>query len=171
VRTELYILVTRLFEAGMAKYPIEYLNNSKSAECERILRALPEWFGIESALLKYCEEVKDLPVLVARNESGSVTGLLSIIHRKGMASEIHVMGVLPDYHRQGIGRMLIEAAAESARGEDASLLAVKTLGPSHPKPGGYTGTKNFYERLGFLCVEEFSSLWPDMPCLLLVKVL
>lgn len=38
----------------------------RSADCERILHALPDWFGIESSIVEYVEEVATLPTFVAR---------------------------------------------------------------------------------------------------------
>ena len=37
-----------------------------SADCGRILRSLPDWFGIESAIVGYVEQVSALPTFVAR---------------------------------------------------------------------------------------------------------
>lgn len=37
----------------------------RSADCERILHALPDWFGIDSAIVEYVEEVATLPTFVA----------------------------------------------------------------------------------------------------------
>jgi hypothetical protein len=49
-------------------------------------------------------------------------------------------------------------------------LQVKTLGPSQPDED-YQKTLRFYVALGFTPLEEFRSLWPENPCLLLVKSL
>jgi hypothetical protein len=45
-----------------------------------------------------------------------------------------------------------------------------TLGPSHPDPG-YAGTRAFYAAMGFRPVEERHDVWPDNPCLVMVKPL
>lgn len=50
------------------------------------------------------------------------------------------------------------------------LLQVKTLGASHPD-AGYARTRHFYERWGFLPLEE-TALWGEgTPCLIMVKPL
>jgi len=47
---------------------------------------------------------------------------------------------------------------------------VKTLGPSHPD-AGYARTRHFYEKCGFLPLEE-TDLWgDDNPCLFMVMPL
>jgi GNAT superfamily N-acetyltransferase len=155
----------------LTKPHIEELTTNKSAECERILRALPEWFALEEPLLNYCREVAHLPVFVSKSSSDEVTGLLSLIHHNEFTSEIHVMGVLPEFHRTGIGHALVERAIIQAKSRGSRLLEVKTLGPSHPNPGGYINTLQFYRKIGFLPVEELHGLWAENPCLLLIKVL
>lgn len=47
---------------------------------------------------------------------------------------------------------------------------MKTLGPSHPSPE-YAATRRFYEACGFRGLEELHDLWPDNPCLIMVKPL
>jgi GNAT superfamily N-acetyltransferase len=79
------------------------------------------------------------------------------------------MGVLPEYHRGGIGRRLVAAAEAWLRGQAVEYLQVKTLSPAHPDPG-YSRTRAFYQALGFRPLEEFPLLWgAETPCLLMVK--
>ena len=74
------------------------------------------------------------------------------------------------HHGRGVGRAMIEALERDARDGGVQLLMVKTLGPSHPDPG-YARTRRFYERMGFLPLEE-THLWGgDIPCLIMVKPL
>ena len=87
------------------------------------------------------------------------------------ALELHVMGVLPAWHRRGAGRALVERAAAYARAEGYSLLHVKTLAPSDPDPG-YTATRAFYAAAGFRPLEVLPEVWgPEDPCLLMVRPL
>jgi len=79
--------------------------------------------------------------------------------------------VLPEWHRRGVGRMLVEEACVFARNQRARLLQVKTLGPSHPSEE-YARTRAFYEALDFIPLEETTSFWGvDNPCLILVRIL
>ena len=75
------------------------------------------------------------------------------------------------WHRRGIGRALIEGAAELAISKGVRFLTVKTLSPSNDDPN-YARTRLFYEAVGFLPVEEFPMLWgPENPCLFMIRPL
>ncbi len=158
-----------------AAWPVEGPLLGQGAAAETILRALPGWFGIESALLDYAAAAGELPTFVVRasgsGPAGAPAGFVTLRPTSTHALELHVMGVLPEYHRRGIGRALVERAAAYARAEGFALLHVKTLAPSDPDPG-YAATRAFYEALGFVPLEELPQVWgPENPCLLLVRVL
>ena len=79
------------------------------------------------------------------------------------------MGILPEAHRQGLGRRLVSAAEAYLREQGVEYFQVKTLGPSHSDPG-YARTRAFYQGVGFRPLEEFPLLWDvDNPCLIMVK--
>jgi GNAT superfamily N-acetyltransferase len=148
---------------------------------ERILRALPGWFGIESALLDYVRAADELPTLVAlpagtdcagrEVRADEVIGFITLKETSEDALELHVMGILPAWRRRGAGRALVERAAAYARAEGFSLLHVKTLAPSDPDPG-YAATRAFYAAAGFRPLEELPQVWgPENPCLLMVRPL
>lgn len=138
--------------------------------CERILRALPEWFGIEESNRAYIGDLDALPSYVAIAD-GDVAGFLSLKHHFPAASEIHVLAVERSLHRLGIGRALVERAEAGLRAAGVALLQVKTLGPSNPDEG-YRKTREFYKALGFVALEETTVPWgPDNPSLIMVKVL
>ena len=99
--------------------------------CEQILRALPEWFGMPEAVAQYVRDAATLPTWVAvyqRQEAG----FLLLKQHTPYAAEIYAMGVLPEFHRRGIGRALSNAAEAWLRAASVEYLQVKTLGPSHP---------------------------------------
>lgn len=139
------------------------------AAVERLLRGLPEWFGIESSIVEYVEAAGRLPGLLAY-DGGVVVGALVWERHFPTAAEIHLMAVARDRHRQGVGRALVAAAEEALAADGATLMSVKTLGPSHPD-AGYALTRLFYAALGYQPVEELHDLWPGNPCLLMVKPL
>jgi len=140
---------------------------SDVVQCERILRSLPEWFGIEESLVRYLEELPATECFVAENE-GALTGFLSLRHHNPFSSEIHVIAVLAGNHGRGIGRALVERAETELRARSVEYLQVKTLGPSRPD-ASYERTRGFYERMGFRPLEE-NLLWgPVNPCLIMVK--
>jgi GNAT superfamily N-acetyltransferase len=137
---------------------------------ESVLRALPRWFGLEDALRGYVEDARRLPTLLA-TEGPLAVGFLTLKRHTPRAAEIVVMGVLPDEHRRGIGRGLVEAASDLLSAEGVRLLQVKTLGPPHPSES-YARTRAFYESLGFVPLEETTAFWGEAnPCLVMVRQL
>jgi GNAT superfamily N-acetyltransferase len=137
---------------------------------ERLMRDLPEWFGIEESILEYVAAARRLPTLVARDGSGDGIGILLLERHFPEAAEIHLMAVAGSWHRRGVGRALVRLAESIVRGDGGAMLSVKTLGPSHPDVG-YGLTRAFYQACGFLPIEELDDLWPGNPCLILVKPL
>ena len=135
----------------------------RSRLCERILRDLPEWFGIEEATAAYVRDVTGLPTFGIGDDA-----LLSLTLHTPRSAEVHVMAVRRARHRQGLGTALLAAAEDYLRALGVEYLQVKTLGPSHPDEG-YARTRAFYESQGFVPLEEIHGLWGDNPCLLLVK--
>lgn len=149
-------------------YTIEGPLEGQGPVCDRILHALPDWFGIEAALVAYTKAVETLPTLVA-SVGEHTAGFLTLKIHTSYAAELYVMGVLRRYHRQGIGRALVERAEEVLYNQGIEYFQVKTLAPSHPDPG-YGGTRRFYEAIGFRPLEIFPELWgPENPCLLMIK--
>ena len=77
--------------------------------------------------------------------------------------ELHVIGVLKEYHRQGIGRKLFSLAKNYAESKGYSFMQVKTV-----KMGTfdeYDKTNLFYISLGFKEFEVFPTLWDEQnPC-------
>ncbi|MEM7761314.1 MAG: GNAT family N-acetyltransferase [Cyanobacteria bacterium P01_A01_bin.40] len=80
--------------------------SQQSKICEPILRSLPQWFGIESALIQYIEDIEKLPTLIASVESKYV-GFLSYKQHNEYAAELYVMGIISEYQRLGVGRGLV----------------------------------------------------------------
>ena len=145
------------------------LTENKSELCTEILLNLPEWFGIPAAVQRYAEEVVELPLLGCLAD-GKVVGILSLKQHFPATAEIHLIAVRRHWHRRGLGRGLVLAAESRSRERGVKFLMVKTVGPSCPN-GGYRGTRRFYEALGFHPLEELHGVWPDNPCLLMLKSL
>lgn len=149
------------------KIAIEQLAAGEADVCEHILRSLPNWFGIESAIVQYRKDIETMETFVAR-DSGDIIGFVTIHQHFDYAAEIHVMGVLPDNHRGGTGRAMVEHVEQLLAGRAVEYLQVKTLAPSHPDEG-YKKTRTFYSALGFRNLEE-NKLWGDAnPCLIMIK--
>jgi GNAT superfamily N-acetyltransferase len=142
----------------------------QGALAEGILRALPDWFDIEQAIVDYTRAADELPTFVAEGADRAV-GFLTLLPTSTAAMEVHVMAVLPDEHRRGAGRALVERAATYARAGGRTLLHVKTLAASDPCPP-YAATRAFYAAVGFVPLEELPQVWgPENPCLLMVRIL
>ncbi|HZU73937.1 MAG TPA: GNAT family N-acetyltransferase [Acidimicrobiales bacterium] len=138
--------------------------------CRRILAALPGWFSVPESVEDYVRAAEANPTFVARLGPDDV-GFATVIAHSPHAGEIYVMGVLPDRHRQGIGRRLLAAVEADLAAAGAEFLQVKTLSPARPDPG-YARTRAFYEGCGFRVLEEFPLLWgADNPALQLIKAL
>jgi len=142
----------------------------QSHYCEPILRALPDWFGIASALEAYILAIDSLPTFLAA-EGEKIIGFLSLKQHNQYAAEIYVMGVYPEMHNHGAGRALLQTAEEYLRQQGCEYLQVKTLSPRHPD-AGYAWTRAFYFRMGFRPIEKMTQVWgEENPCLLMIKVL
>jgi ribosomal protein S18 acetylase RimI-like enzyme len=143
---------------------------NQSSVCVPILRNLPEWFGIEEAILDYEREIEQLPTLVAQTD-GNVVGFLSLKQHNLFSAEILVMAVHPEAQRSGIGRALVAAAENHVRLLGIEYMQVKTLGPSRPDEG-YARTRAFYEAIGYRPLEELTKIWDEQnPCLIMIKSL
>ncbi len=148
---------------------IEEVQENKSQICESILRSLPEWFGIESATRNYIKDVGSRPMFIATH-GGVVAGFLSLTIHNEFTAEIHVMGVKKEFHRNGIGRKLVQFIEAYAGNKGIEYITVKTLSPSR-ESSQYERTRQFYLALGFKPLEEFKSLWgPSNPCLFMVRL-
>ena len=73
------------------------------------------------------------------------------------------MGVLIEYHRNGIGRELFNNAKKAASEKGYSFIQVKTV--QMGKYEEYDRTNKFYLSLGFKEFEMFPTLWDEWnPC-------
>jgi ribosomal protein S18 acetylase RimI-like enzyme len=102
---------------------------------------------------------------------GDVVGAGLVKRHTAVAAEIELLAVRRDLHRQGIGRRLLDSVERDLRADGVRLLQVKTFGPSGESTE-YERTRAFYERMGFLPLEERTDIWgPENPCLISVKTL
>ena len=138
--------------------------------CRRILKALPTWFGIPASVEVYVAAADRSPTVVASLGDEDV-GLLTLVRHGRYAAEVYVMAVLPEYHRQGIGRALLRHAEAALATDGVEFLQVKTLAPSKPDEG-YDKTRAFYLAYGFRPLEELRDLWDaENPALQMIKAI
>ena len=115
--------------------------------------------------------VADRSPSVIASLGGEDVGFLTVIHHSPFASEVYVMGVLPDHHRRGIGQKMLKHVEDELARAGVEFLQVKTLSARHPDEG-YERTRAFYFANGFRPLEEFPTLWgPENPALLLIKTI
>lgn len=105
-----------------------------------------------------------------RDTSGSIIGLIALSEHFGATVEIWWMGVLPEFHRGGIGRELMERAVASARQQGARFMVVETLSARDPDLN-YRRTRQFYEAMGFTPLMEHDLSDPQNPLMLMLRPL
>ena len=127
-----------------------------------ILEKLTDWFAITESRENYIKESSCLPFFAAYDDDKPV-GFLCLKETGKDTVEIHVMGILKDYHRKGIGRQLFINAKETAIENGYSFLQVKTVRMGMYED--YDDTNRFYLSLGFKEFEVFPTLWDENnPC-------
>ena len=138
----------------------------KQAFCRQVLEALPDWFGVPEAITDYASAAKTQDMFVVPEK-----GFLTLKFHTETAVELAVMGVLPAYHGQGVGKALIAAATAHLQKNKMAYFTVKTLAES-ANSAPYDATRAFYASQGFVPLEVFPDLWDaHNPCLLMVKSL
>lgn len=127
-----------------------------------ILEALPEWFGLPESREEYIAESADKIFFCAYRKEKPI-GFLYLKQTGEDTAELAAMGVLKDYHRNGVGRALFERAKQAVKERGYSFLQVKTVQTG--KYAEYDQTNLFYRSLGFKEFEIFPTLWDEWnPC-------
>jgi len=141
---------------------------TKSALCNQILCALPNWFGIPESIADYTEEVKPQPFYALFDQETPI-GFVSLKIHNPHTAEIYVMGILKTHHRQGLGKKIINHCVNFCKEKNIEFLTVKTLDEKNPDVY-YAKTRLFYQQMGFKPLEVFPLLWDECnPCLFMVK--
>ncbi|MEE4193668.1 MAG: GNAT family N-acetyltransferase [Anaerolineae bacterium] len=154
----------------MSRFTIRFEGDAVTREtiANNILRALPDWFGIEGAIVDYCESSTKLPMVVLYQDEEPI-GFCSLKVNYAVNCDLVVLGILPQYHRQGLGERMIFFIEELCREKSIPYMSVKTLSERHPDEY-YARTRKFYEKCGFIAFEEIPALWgEENPCLLMIK--
>ena len=134
-----------------------------------VLEALDDWFGNVEAREDYIKESADLPFFAAF-DGDRPAGFLCLKETGKETVELHVMGVLGEYHRHGAGRRLFEKAKEQAVRDGYSFMQVKTV--QMGVYDDYDITNRFYRAMGFKEFEVLKDLWDEAnPCQIYVMYL
>ena len=146
----------------MMKFEQIYESQIKEKVVRKILEALPDWFGIEESREQYIKESAE-QICIGAIDNEEYVGFLCLKETGKATLELAVMGILKDYHRQGIGRKMFMIAKDIAREKGYSFLQVKTV--QMGRYADYDDTNRFYISLGFKEFEVFPTLWDEAnPC-------
>lgn len=147
---------------------IRPLDRSKDPDaCDRIVRALPDWFGLEEGIREAETAVRTQQGLVVE-EDAEVVAFVTWNRPRPVSAEITWMAVRMDRRRHGHGRALIEELVARLRAEDVRWLFVKTLSDREPSTH-YEETRAFYEATGFDPALDLDIWGPENPALLFVR--
>ncbi|MEX2247514.1 MAG: GNAT family N-acetyltransferase [Dehalococcoidia bacterium] len=154
---------------------IRPLHIDDAAACDAVIASLPYFFGDPDGVRQCAEAVRTQRGFVAVAEGG-IAGFITLEQHQPGSAEISWLAVQSGHRRGGIGRQLVDAAAELLAAEGARALFVMTLGPSVPEDDrdgdNYEGTRRFYRANGFVPLRELQLRdWNDGFALILVRPL
>jgi ribosomal protein S18 acetylase RimI-like enzyme len=134
----------------------------------KIMHSLPAWFSPPEDIERKAVTHREYPFIVAFDDNAPIGFVALKIHNQYTA-DIFNLGVLESYHRQGIGRSLIETAERYCVDNGYLYLTVKTL-DSSAEYEPYERTRAFYRKMGFIPLEVFKTFWnEENPCLFMAK--
>lgn len=139
----------------------------KSEFCLRILRDLPEWFGLPE-LNKYRESVKKYRFIAVLSNNSEI-GCVSIKKNSEKVTEIHLFALKKVEQHKGIGTKLLKHIEEDCIKKGVEYLEVKTLDESEESEA-YNQTRMFYSNNGFIKFDVLFNEWGENnPCLIMIK--
>ena len=149
-----------------------YEPSEKSKICDAILRGLPAWFEVDTAIIDYVSRVKSMEFYSAYDEEDKdkrSIGFVAIKNHNKYTSEIVVMGTHRNFHNKGVGKTLIANLEQNLREKGVEFITVKTLSET-VESKSYKRTRAFYHDRGFRPLEVFDHIWGDEnPCVFMVK--
>ena len=144
--------------------------DEKTAITLKIMHSLPAWFSPPEDIEKKAIIHRDYPFFAAYDD-GAPIGFFALKIHNSYTADIFSLGVLKKYHQQGIGRRLIETTERYCTDNGYLFLTVKTL-DSSVEYEPYEQTRAFYQKMGFIPLEVFTTFWnEENPCLFMAKYL
>ncbi len=129
------------------------VGQEKTSACLAIARDLPRFFG-HASLLQMGRDLREHQVFIAR-DGEELLGFLTLVPEHPKVVELSWLAVKEDLQGQGIGRLLVRQVARMLKEQGLSLMKVKALSEDVTY-APFDTTRAFYEKLGFLPVEEVS---------------
>lgn len=153
---------------GVDALELRHRSDGSGPVCRHILTTLPAWFGIAASVDDYVSVADRWPTVIATHDGRDV-GFATCVTHSPYAAEVSVMGVVPEFHRQGIGRALLGLVEDTLADAGVEFLQVKTRSARRADEG-YDRTRAFYLSYGFRPLEEWPELWgPENPALQMIK--
>lgn len=135
---------------------------------EKVLRDLPDWFGIEDSIIQYADNSKENDTFII-SVDGEDLGFLTIKETSNHAIDLYCLGILSKYRNTGLGTTLVREVLDLYK-NNFSLAHVKTLDEGVDE--FYDQTIRFYKSLGFMKLETIKEIWgEENPCQIMVKSL
>ncbi|HOQ07382.1 MAG TPA: GNAT family N-acetyltransferase [Clostridiales bacterium] len=133
-----------------------------------IMNSLPKWFSPPEDIVRKSLLHREMPFFAAFDGDRAVGFIALKVHNE-YTVEMFNLGVLEEYHRQGVGTAMLRAVESYCRGRGYRFITVKTL-DSSAEYEPYERTRAFYLKNGFCPLEVFPLYWnEDNPCLFLAK--
>ena len=125
-----------------------------------VAQSLPDWFDEDARQRAIPMDLRFQDVFIAA-EDQKVVGFITLYVAEGRVN-IGWMGVHPDYHRQGVGAALLNAAEGYCRERGINELACYTLGDGVDYTP-YAHTRAFYFAEGFSIYQRSQTDNPGIP--------
>ncbi|MFW5794720.1 MAG: GNAT family N-acetyltransferase [Bacillota bacterium] len=151
---------------------IKEIEDSKLKQeiAEKVLRDLPDWFGIEEATKEYIDKVRKYPFIACYINDLAV-GFYSLREENKNVLDMYVLGVLKKHHQKGVGKALQIYAENYARDKGYKYLMVLTLAKK-ANNSSYLATRKFYLKMGYIDFYQNDDIFsPEDPCQIMLKTL
>ncbi len=143
-------------------------NTLKQEITRKVLRDLPEWFGIEESTKEYIDKVVNYPFIAAYIK-GEVAGFYSLREENKDTLDMYVLGVLKKYHNKGVGTKLQEYVNDYAKVKKYKYMMVITLAEKSNNYE-YSLTRKFYLKMGFVDFYQNDDIFDsNNPAQILIK--
>lgn len=140
----------------------------KTSITREVMNSLPKWFSPPEDILKKSVAHRDMPFFAAFDGT-KVIGFVALKVHNEYTVDLYNLGVLEEYHRQGIGHAILMAVESYCKENRYKFITVKTLDAS-AQYEPYEKTRAFYFKNGFYPLEVFPLFWDEEnPCLFSVK--